>query len=92
MVFQPILAGSGNVDIVYGPDDYIPIIILNLGEERIVDLILKIKKPDGTMLENKIFKGIPLSQGRTMTYVAKWKPKLEKEGYYIFDYEVCEEK
>ncbi len=92
MVFQPVLAGSGNVDIVYGPDDDIPIIILNLGKEKAVDLILKIKTPDGALVKEKVFMDITLPQGRTVTKVAGWRPELEKEGYYVFDYEVREEK
>ena len=31
MVFQDVLAGSRNVDLVYGPDDTVPVMVLNLG-------------------------------------------------------------
>ena len=39
-IFQPVLAGSNNVDVVYGPDDTITPMVLNLGIQRIVSLQL----------------------------------------------------
>lgn len=38
MLYQRVLAGSKNVDIVYGPEDEVPVIVVNLDESKTVDV------------------------------------------------------
>ncbi|MGM0532162.1 MAG: hypothetical protein ACQER7_12525, partial [Bacteroidota bacterium] len=90
MVYQPVLAGSSNVDLVYGPEDEIPVIVMNLGKSRTVDVEAVVKTMDGEQVAKKEFTGIELTAGRTVTEVARWKPKLEPGKYYGFEYYVKE--
>ena len=90
-IFQPILAGSNNVDIVYGPDDSITPMILNLGEERQVQLIVQIRdKYEGKVIDKKVYKNVHLMEGRTVNEVEDFKPKVNKEGLYFIEYLVDE--
>jgi len=88
MVFQPVLAGSKNVDIVYSENDTIPIVIMNMGEKKRVGLKLTIKTPQGKVVDQIYYPGIMLEQGRTFTDIGNYKPNIKDDGYYIFEYEV----
>ena len=88
MAFQSVLAGSKNVDIVYGKDDKIPIVVMNGGDEKKVNLQLTIKTPQGKVVAEREFLSITLKAGRTFADVVDLKPELNSEGYYIFEYEV----
>ena len=90
MVYQRVLAGSSNVDLVYGPEDEIPVMIMNLGKSRTVDVEAVVKTMDGEQVAKKEFTGIELTAGRTVTEVARWKPELEPGKYYGFEYYVRE--
>ena len=90
MVFQPVLAGSRNVDLVYGQNDSIPIVVMNMGDEKTVDLNVKIITPEGETIAEKTFSDLKLPAGRTFTDIKPWKPELSKDGYYIFKYELKE--
>ncbi|MEN6625602.1 MAG: hypothetical protein ABFD69_05165 [Candidatus Sumerlaeia bacterium] len=87
MVFQPILAGSRNVDMVYGPGDAVPVVLMNLGEERMVDVIVTVRDLDGRQIEQKIFSGVRMPAGRSATDVGEFKPGSPK-GIYSIEYEV----
>lgn len=91
MVFQNILGGSKNVDMVYGPNDLIPIIVMNLGNEKTVTLTVTVKTLDGDVVKAEQFPGLVLSAGRSINDVANWDPKLDVEGLYVFEYSVKEE-
>jgi hypothetical protein len=88
MALQPTLAGSGNVDTVYGPGDTVPVIVLNIGETKIADVHVTARQVDGGDVQKKIYKDIRLASGRTVTQLKPWKPDLQSEGGYIFEYEV----
>ena len=86
-VFNPVLAGSNNVDIVYGPDDTITPMVLNLGEQRKVMLTVIVKdKPDGREIDRKVYENVKLPAGRTVTELDNFKPKFDREGLYWIDY------
>ena len=86
-VYQPILAGSNNVDIVYGPDDTITPMVLNLGEKRTVKLSVLVKdKLNGKEIDKKVYKNVTLPEGRTVTELAAFKPKVDKNGLYFIEY------
>ena len=88
MVFQPVLAGSKNVDIVYGENDKIPIVVMNMGNEKTVALKLTIKTPQGKVVKEKKFTDITLNAGRSFTDLGDWNPELSTEGYYVIEYEI----
>jgi hypothetical protein len=90
MVYQPVLAGSRNVDLVYGPDDTVPITVMNKGKPLTVDVRVVAKTPNGKPVDRKIFPGVKLKAGRTVTPVGDWKPELEAGKYYGFEYTIKE--
>jgi hypothetical protein len=88
MSFQPILAGSSNVDIVYGPNDTIPVMILHNGDKRTVDVIVRANTMNGVTVAETVFKAIDLPDTRGMLHLGEWKPNLPAETYYAFEYVV----
>ena len=88
MAFQPVLAGSRDVDIVYGPDDAILPVVLNLGPERRVEVTVRIGTPEGQPVAEKTYPNVRLPAGRTRVDLAPWpRPNLE-DGIYVVHYEV----
>lgn len=89
LAFQDVLALSGNVDMVYGPKDAVPVIILNLGEEKTVRLQIDMQDQQGRVVSTKEYRGIRLPKGRTVTPVDSLKPDgSAPEGLYSFTYTV----
>ncbi len=88
MVYQRVLAGSKNVDIVYGPDDEVPVIVMNLDESKTVDVQILVKTIEGKIVAQKDYDDVVLEGGRTVTELGSWKPELEPEKYYGFEYYV----
>jgi hypothetical protein len=86
-MFQDILAGSNNVDVVYGPDDEIKPMILNLGEARTVNLTIIVRnKFEGKVIDKKIYKNVRLKAGRTVNEAKAFKPHFKDEGMYFIEY------
>ena len=86
-IFQNVLAGSNNVDIVYGPEDQITPVILNLGDEKLVKLTVVLKdKFNGKQIDKKVYRDVQLPAGRSKTELDAFKPKLIKEGLYFIEY------
>ncbi|UCG26938.1 MAG: glycosyl hydrolase family 2 [Bacteroidales bacterium] len=88
MIFQKVVAGSDDVDVVYGPDDLIRPVIMNLGEEKKTDLEIRITDINHQLVSEKRFDTILLPAGRTVTRLPAFKPSLEQEGYYIIEYSI----
>jgi len=88
MAYQPVLAGSKNVDIVYGPEDTVPVMVLNMGAAKTVDVFVVARDIDGKTVDRKRYENVQLAAGRTVTDLPPWKPDLEKPGNYIFEYSV----
>lgn len=87
MAFQPTLAGSNNVDIVYGPDDKIEPVIMHLGNAAEVNLLVTVKNMDGDVVEQKEYKNILLNEGRTSTVLESFQPNVQ-EGYFVLNYHI----
>lgn len=88
MAFQDVLACSGNVDMVYGPDDTVPVIVMNVGEERRVSVSAEVLSEDGNLIYEQKFDDILLPEGRTVTKAVDLRlPKLP-DGLYTFRYTV----
>ena len=90
MVFQPVLAGSKNVDLVYGPNDQVPVCIMNMGDEKKVDLVVTCKNSSGEEVFSKKYPNIELQKGRNVTDLDNMNLSIKKEGYYTFEYKVFE--
>ncbi len=88
MVLRDVMPGSNNTDVVYGKKDLLTPIILNIGDERIVKLKIVVKRPDGTIVDTKEFNNVTLEKGRTCKELTPFKPNLQEEGYYVFEYYV----
>ena len=76
MAFQPILAGSKNVDVVYGPHDKVVPLVLNLGPERTVDVTVLLRDLAGNQLQKQSYPGVRLAGGRTVTDLPSFKPSV----------------
>jgi len=86
-VFNPVLPGSNNVDVVYGPDDNITPAILNLGEQKRVSVTVIIRdKFNGREIDKKVYRDVTLPAGRTVTELESFKPGFAKEGLFWIDY------
>jgi len=90
MAFQPVLACSKNVDLVYGPSDPVPLVVMNLGDEKKVDVKIDVKTLSGKVVFSKTFSGIILQEGRTFKDLELDIEKKLKPGYYAFEYNVSE--
>ena len=74
---------------VYGPDDLITPMVLNLGEQKNVNVAVIIRnKFNGRELEKKVYHDVVLPAGRTVTELAPFKPALDQEGLYWIEYRV----
>ncbi len=88
MAFQNLLACSKNVDVVYGPDDTLPIVVINLGEEKRVDLTVICRDLEKEEIFTKVYTDLLLEAGRTVLDVDDIDLPLDREGYYIFEYNI----
>lgn len=88
MGFQQILAGSRDVDMVYGTADKPTITVLNLGEEQRVTVNVSVKNLQGKRVHRQTFKGVILPAGRTATDVGTLQLPTLPNGYYFIEYEV----
>ena len=86
MVLQPTLAGSHNVDVVYGPDDVLEPVIMHLGEDNTVSLDVIVKDMEGKEIQRKSYDGIPLKAGRNTVELEAFKPTFPNGGHYVIEY------
>ena len=90
MVFQSVLACSKNVDLVYGPGDSLPIVVMNMGDEKKVDVTVSVKTLSGKRIFRESFADVTLKEGRTFTDLKMTIAKKLKPGSYAFEYSVSE--
>lgn len=88
MAFQPVLAGSKNVDLVYGPSDAVPVVVMNLGEARTVNVTVTMETVEGMTVESKTYTRVFLPAGRAAVDLAPFRPKRPANGHYVVRYEV----
>ncbi len=89
---QLVFPCSKGVDVVYGPEDKIQPVIMNLRKPRKVDLFIRIKNLQGNLIEEKSYRSIKLTNDRQPTVLPAFKPNVPSEGYYAVEYEVVENK
>lgn len=88
MVFQRTWAGSKNVDVVYGPEDRIIPVINHLGNPQKVKLVVRLKRLDGRVLEEKEIENIELSGGHCIKELDPFRFKNVQPGTYVLNYEI----
>ena len=88
MGFQQVLAGSKDVDMVYGPDDKPTLPVLNLGDEQQADVTLTVRNVKGKKVHSQQFRGVTLGRGRTSTDLGVLSLPALPDGYYFFEYQV----
>ena len=86
LVYQRVLAGSDNVDVVYGPDDLITPVIMNLDYAKVVSLRVVVKSIDGKIIKDHIYKNIDLKEGGCVKKLKPLKVPFPADGYYIVEY------
>lgn len=87
MALQNTLAGTHNVDMVYGPEDKVKPVIMHLGNEMVVDLVVNIQDLNGNVVASEKYVNVALESGRTVKTLAEFKPNVE-DGYYILIYKI----
>ncbi len=88
MAFQRVLAGSDDVDIVYGPDDWIHPVVQNLGTERIVDVEVRVQTLDGEEVARREYERVKLPAGRSNTTLPAFRPPTDLAGNHAVEYVV----
>ncbi len=86
MVFQRTVAGSYDVDTVYGPEDQITPVINHWGEAGRTDLTVTVHDADGRQVDQKTYVDVELSAGRNKVILADWRPDFGTEGLFSIEY------
>jgi len=89
-VFQPVVAGSSDVDVVYGPADAIHPVVMHLGGSRTVDVHISVKDMDGAVVAERSYAGIALPSGRGTAPLPEFRPRVPGDGHYAVEYRVVE--
>ncbi|MCG8305738.1 MAG: hypothetical protein MI975_00005, partial [Cytophagales bacterium] len=92
MVFQKTWAASNNVDVVYGPDDQIKPVINHLGDDKKVDLIIRLQSTKGRVIDKQVFRNIELNGGHSLTELESFRFSGVKDGTYFIHYQVIEQR
>jgi hypothetical protein len=88
MLFQKTVASSSNVDIVYGPEDAIEPVIMNLNSGRSVRLVVSIYDKKHNLVQKKNYQNIALEKGRSIHRLEPFRPQIEEEGHYGIEYRI----
>ena len=71
---------------VYGPEDTVPVIVMNIGDKQKVNILVEVIGEAGNILCKEKFENVEMQEGRSVTAVADMKlPKLP-DGLYTFQY------
>ena len=90
MAFQKVIAGSGDVDVVYGPNDQIKPVVINLGPERTINVLITINDMNGNEVLHTMYKDVHLPGGRTVTNLPAFTPDVPANASYAVEYTVTE--
>jgi hypothetical protein len=88
MAYQKLLAGSGDADIVYGPEDEIKPIVLNVGPGYVCRLTVTVRTLDGAIAARRTYDNIVIPPGKTVTKLPGFRPEVMRERYYAVEYEI----
>jgi hypothetical protein len=88
MAFQEVLAASKNVDLVYGPEDVIPVVVMNQGEAKRVSVRVQAKDLHGHLLDERVYADVLLPAGRNATDLEAFAPDLDHSGFLVMEFTV----
>lgn len=91
MGFQQVLAGSKNVDLVYGPNEQIPVFVSHWGKRKAVEVRVIIKNMDGNIIKTMRLPVTRLPEGNLSVPAGNWTNTVSKPGWYIIEYEVTQQ-
>jgi hypothetical protein len=86
MAFQGSVAGSYDVDIVYGPEDEIRPVVIHWGDSGPASLKVKLLNEVEEVVAEKSYTGIVLPTGRETVELDAWRPSVQEEGLYVIEY------
>ncbi|WP_420461266.1 glycoside hydrolase family 2 TIM barrel-domain containing protein [Neolewinella sp.] len=86
MIFQRSVAGSYDVDTVYGPDDEITPVINHWGGAASATLVVEVTGENGTPIDRKTYPDVDLPEGRNKVVLPGWRPDFGGEGLYTIAY------
>ncbi|WP_168122298.1 hypothetical protein [Paenibacillus sp. HB172176] len=86
MGYQKLLAGSRDVDIVYGPGDEIRPVVMNVGDGFQGELHIVVKKPDGEVAARQIYAGLRIPPGKIAHELKSFRPDIPLDAYYAVEY------
>ncbi|MBS3775722.1 MAG: glycosyl hydrolase family 2 [Bacteroidales bacterium] len=92
MLFQNTVGASAGVDVVYGPEDTLTPVVMNLGSGKTVRLTVNIYDMNHNLVQQKEYQNIELQEGRTVTKLDSFLPEAEGEGYYGIEYIITKQK
>ena len=88
MVLQKTVAGSHDVDIVYGPQDQIKPVVMNWNNAQSADVTVKIMDINHKEVAKKEYNNVQLKGGRTINPLESFRPDGLAEGFYFVVYEI----
>jgi hypothetical protein len=88
MIFQNTVGASANVDVVYGPEDTVTPVVMNLGPGKAVQLKVEIYDMNHNLVQQKVYEDLQLKGGRNVTRLDSFIPELEETGFYGIEYTV----
>ncbi|MBO9606006.1 MAG: hypothetical protein J7639_08660 [Paenibacillaceae bacterium] len=88
MAYQKLLAGSGDVDLVYGPDDAIRPVVINTGGRFRGSLVVSVYGAKGALLEAKRYEGLDIPPGKTVRSLAPFRPAAAGNAAVFVHYEL----
>jgi hypothetical protein len=86
MIFQRSVAGSYDVDLVYGPQDEIVPVINHWGGDAGASLTVDIMNEAGDKVDTKTYPSVSLPEGRDKVVLDGWRPDFGGEGLYTIEY------
>jgi hypothetical protein len=86
MAFQPSVAGSYDVDMVYGPQDEITPVVIHWGADAGASLTVDVRDAGGNTVDTKTYSGLSLKAGRNETVLEGWRPDFGGEGLHTIEY------
>jgi hypothetical protein len=88
LLYQRVLACSDNVDVVYGPNDAIRPVIMNMDKAKTAKLEITVLNMNRKAVDQKIYENINLPAGRSTTKLQPWRPNFPESGAYAVEYRV----
>ena len=88
MAFGRTWAASYDVDTVYGPGDVVQPVIFNMNGASKANLIVELQNEKGRVLERKVFKGVEVPEGRSVTRLEPFRFRNSSEGLRFIVYKL----